>query len=293
LETEGEPRRLVAAQALGYHRQWLSSQSVLKRLLGLAREERDPLLAATLVWCLRANDEVQEFLLHQHARVAREAALGVPVGKGTLAGLARAFLVGRADLEPILLHKFAALHPSLVPELLELLLQAGWEGGAACLEELFVCLPQVPLFEAFLEARALPKWAPQPGHDPTARTRNWHQFVRVAEQALQQRPSVELLRHLLSRSAEDDAFTRRHAAFQRAALRHADVVLGPELLRHVERLTAKATEDKLGRLAQLLVELNARLEGKAGAQVAALLEEWKKRSPHLKLRIYHLQQGLK
>jgi len=43
----------------------------------------------------------------------------------------------------------------------------------------------------------------------------------------------------------------------------------------------------------LLVELTERLEGRSARQAEALLEEWKSLSPELKLKIFHLQQGLK
>ena len=46
-------------------------------------------------------------------------------------------------------------------------------------------------------------------------------------------------------------------------------------------------------LSELLVELSGRLEGDSARRAEALLEEWKTRSPDLKLKIYHLQQGVK
>ncbi|MFH1570945.1 MAG: hypothetical protein ABIL09_23325, partial [Gemmatimonadota bacterium] len=64
-----------------------------------------------------------------------------------------------------------------------------------------------------------------------------------------------------------------------------------ELLADLERLTATATADKLARLAELLVKLAGRLQGQSALQVEGILEQWKARSPELKLRIYHLQQG--
>jgi hypothetical protein len=290
----GDPRRLVAAQLLGHHRQWLSSPSGIRRMLAQARQEEDPVVQGALVWCLRQAEEVQEFLLHPDGRIAREAALGLPVGRKTLASLVRAFRQGRQpDLEWIFLHKLRTLHPPLMGELVGHLLEEEWgEGEGERLGILFCNLPQVPLFELFAEERGKPDLASEKGLASAGRARNWHLFLRLAERALQGRPTIELLRLLLSRSSEDEAFARRHASFLRLALNQADAVMGPELLKHFERLTFKASEDRLVRLAQLLVELSFRLEGASGAQATSLLEEWKQRSPGLKLKIYHLQQRL-
>ena len=68
--------------------------------------------------------------------------------------------------------------------------------------------------------------------------------------------------------------------------------VGPDLLKHIERLTNHASEEKIARLAQMLVDLGNRLSGTAGEQAAELLESWKHRSAALKLKIYHMQQGL-
>ena len=291
----GDPRRLVAAQLLGYHRQWLSSSSGIRRVLSQAREEADAPVRAALVWCLRQAEEIQEFLLHPDRHAAREAALGLPVGKQTLASLVRAFKACTApDLERIFLHKLRGLHPPLLPDLVAHLLEEEWgEDEGERLGALFGSLPQLPLFELLVEERGKPEWTAEKGLASAGRARNWHLFARLAERALQRGPSIELLRYLLNRSSEDEAFARRHAGFLRLALNQADAtLLGPELLKHFERLTFKAAEDKLVRLAQLLVELSFRLEGPSGAQASALLEEWKQRSPDLKLKIYHLQQRL-
>ncbi|MBI2506413.1 MAG: hypothetical protein HYW07_24620 [Candidatus Latescibacteria bacterium] len=289
-----DPRRLAAAQVLGYHRQWLSSPSAIRRVLVQAREEEDPAVRGALVWCLRQAEEVQEFLLHPDSRIAREAALGLPLGKKTLASLVRAFKVGRQpDQERVFLHKLRALHPPLLRELVAHLLEEEWgESEGERLGALFCSLPQLPLFELFVEERGKPEWASDKGLASAGRARNWHLFSRLAERALQRGPTIELLRHLLSRSSEDETFARRHASFLRLALNQADALLGPELLKHFERLTFKASEDRLVRLAQLLVELSFRLEGPSGVQATSLLEEWKQRSPDLKLKIYHLQQRL-
>lgn len=289
-----DPRRLVAAQLLGYHRQWLSSPSGIRRVLAQAREEEDWAVRGALVWCLRQAEEVQEFLLHPDSRVAREAVLGLPLGRKTLASLVRAFKAGLTpDLARVLLHKLRALHPPLLGELVAHLLEEEWaEVESDGLGALFCSLPQLPLFELFVEEKGKPEWASEKGLASAGRARNWHLFSRLAERALQRGPTIELLRHLLSRSGEDEPFARRHAPFLRQALNQADALLGPELLKHFERLTFKASEDRLVRLAQLLVELSFRLEGPSGVQATSLLEEWKQRSPGLKLKIYHLQQGL-
>ena len=102
----------------------------------------------------------------------------------------------------------------------------------------------------------------------------------------------DLVRHLVSNTARDDAFARRHAAFLEAAGK-TGAVFSPELLHDLARLTATASNEKLSRLAELLVELSGRLEGDSARRAEALLEEWKTRSPDLKLMIYHLQQGVK
>lgn len=294
LAQPGDPRRLAAAQLLGYHRQWLSSPSGIRRVLSQAREEADPAVQGALVWCLRQAEEVQEFLLHADGRIAREAALGLPLGRKTLASLVRAFRAGEPPaLERILLQKLRALHPPLLGELVGHLMEQEWgEGESERLGALFCSLPQVPLFELFVEERGKPELASEKGLSAASRARNWHLFSRLAERALQRGPTIELLRLLLSRSSEDEAFARRHASFLRRALTQADALMGPELLKHFERLTFKASEDRLVRLAQLLVELSFRLEGPSGAQATSLLEEWKQRSPGLKLKIYHLQQRL-
>ena len=50
IESENDERRVVAAQVLGHHRQWLALSSGAERLLGWARAERDPEVGAALVW---------------------------------------------------------------------------------------------------------------------------------------------------------------------------------------------------------------------------------------------------
>jgi len=290
LEAEGDPRRLVAAQMIGYHRPWLSSRARVRRILALARRERDGAVASALVWCLRQRDEIGEFLLSERADVAREAALGLPLHRPTLSHLLKALLAGpRPEIERVLLGKLRNIHPSLVRELVDLLFEREWADGAHQLISLFECLPQRPLFEIFLEERSRSGWDPE---EETVRSRSWSQLGEAARQVLERNPSLGLLRYLFSRSGEDEAFARRHARFLRAVLHSTDVDLSADLLEHLERLTFGASEDKVARLAQLLVELSDRLEGEEGVQAASLLETWKSRSAALKLKIYHLQQGL-
>ena len=105
--------------------------------------------------------------------------------------------------------------------------------------------------------------------------------------------SAELIRHLVRHTVRNDAFARRHAAFLQAAVAHPEMSLSPNLLVDLGRVTATASLDKLAPLVQLLVELTERLEGRSARQAEALLEEWKSLSPELKLKIFHLQQGLK
>ena len=293
IETENDPRRLVAAQVLGYHRSWRSSRSKLKRLLDRLRQERDPGVVTMLVWCLRQRDEIQEFLQHNHVRAAREAAVGLPLNSSTLPGLLQVLsLGGDAEIERILLRKLRHIHSSQVGELVDHLL--GQEGKIAAerLFELFACLPQVPLFNVLLESRNLPAWDPHQGFDPSTTSAKGRQFAAIARRVLRQSPDIEILRYILGRSSEDESFARRHAAFLREVLHRVDGGLGSDLVKHLERLTSGASEEKVVRLAQLLVQFSSQLEGPAGSQALALLEEWKGRSASLKLKIYHLQQGL-
>jgi hypothetical protein len=47
-------------------------------------------------------------------------------------------------------------------------------------------------------------------------------------------------------------------------------------------------------MARMLMDLSDKIAGgESHSQVADLLEKWKNRSPALKLKIFHLQQGLK
>jgi hypothetical protein len=225
--------------------------------------------------------------------MAREAALGLPLNSHTLARLLEALMVVReGETKRILFHKLRHVHPSQVRDLVDHLLQREWRTGVGALVPLFECLPQVPLFELFVQGHNRPEWDPRQGFEPADDSRKWHQFARSADQVLRQAPGIEILRYVMGRSGEDEGFARRHASFLREILHQVDEHMGPELLKHLERLTHRASEDKVARLAQLLVEFSGKLEGQAGAQASALLEEWKGRSAALKLKIYHLQQGL-
>ena len=75
-------------------------------------------------------------------------------------------------------------------------------------------------------------------------------------------------------------------------MRRADANSGADLVGHVERLTFGASEEKVARLAQSLVDLSTRLDGAAVDKVHTLLKQWKSRSADLKLKIYHLEQGI-
>ena len=86
--------------------------------------------------------------------------------------------------------------------------------------------------------------------------------------------------------------TRRHARFLQRTVQRTDSSLGADLIGHLERLTFRASEDKVARLAQLLVGLSGQLDGEAGHRATQLLEDWKGRSAALKLKIYHLEQGI-
>ena len=292
LAVDGDPRRVVAARMLGYHRRWLSSQSGLRRLLALLRREGDTQVGVGLVWCLRQRNEIQEFLLHEDDHVAREAALGLPLNRHTLNALLKALLDGhRAPVERILLDKLAGIHPPLVRVLIEHLVEREWAGDSR-FTALCARLPQVALFEVLLEKRGTPNWNPQQDTRQAARSRAWRLLASIAMKVLQHSPTVELLQYMFRRSGEDEAFARRHVHFMRAALQRADALAGSELLEDLERLTAQASEVKVARMAQLLVELSARLEGEAKDRAGAMLEQWKSRSATLKLKIYHLQQGL-
>ena len=287
VSSAGGARALLAAQVLGHHRTWLSTAAGVKQHLALTRENESSALVTALVWGLRQRDEAAEFIVHTDNAVAREAALATPVSRRTLSPILAGLRAGiRPEVERILLHKLNQIHPSLVRYLVDLLVEGSW--GEEALRGLFASLPQMVLFELFLDTRHPAAWALADAES----ARFWQRLVRLASDVLVAGPGYELLRHLLSRSGDDEAFARCHGSFLRDAVRRADVNSGADLVGHVERLTFGASEEKVARLAQLLVDLSARLDGAAVDKVQTLLEEWKSRSADLKLKIYHLEQGI-
>ena len=277
-EDSGDSRRLAAIGTLSHHRSWLASLRMLRRIVRLAHQEPDPRLAAALVQALRQCDEVAQFLTSKERAVVREAAQGVPISRQTLAPITAALAAGLpADVAAVLLDKIRRTHPSMVPYTIDSLLKCG--PNESLLRAVLAHLPQIPLFSFFVEA----------GQPQTMAS----QAARIATEVLQEAPSAKLLRHLLSKCGEDAAFARSHARFLRGIAQRADTALDADLIGHFERLTSGASEDKVARLAPLLVGFRGRLDGQAGQQAAALLENWKSRSASLKLKIYHLEQGIR
>ena len=295
IEDGADPRRLPALQVLGFHRQWLSSRSQLERVLVWARVEEDPEAAAAIAWLLRGREVLKEFLLHPVAAVSREVALGLPVGVATLEALLDALLVGRGpDIDRILTQRLRTIHPSLTGRAAHHLLLVGGHVTGEALNHVLAQLPQEPLFELFVEGRSRPPWTAEPSAQDTELLQRWHHVARLASQALLHAPSGELIRYLVNRSASDDTFARRHASFMKAAMDNTRDVFGPEMLDDLERLTLNATDDRLERMARMLMDLSDKIAGgETHSHVADLLEKWKSRSPALKLKIFHLQQGLK
>lgn len=277
-EDSGDSRRLAAIGTLSHHRSWLASLRMLRRIVRLAHQEPDPRLAAALVQALRQCDEVAQFLTSKERAVVREAAQGVPISRQTLAPITAALAAGLpADVAAVLLDKIRRTHPSMIPYTIDCLLKCGPD--ESLLRAVLAHLPQIPLFSFFVEA----------GQPQTMTS----QAARIATEVLQEAPSAKLLRHLLSKCGEDAAFARSHARFLRGIAQRADTALDADLIGHFERLTSGASEDKVARLAPLLVGFRGRLDSQAGQQAAALLENWKSRSASLKLKIYHLEQGIR
>ena len=294
VEDKSDPRRLVAAQALGFHRHWLGAKSGEEKLVEWARKEQDPEVGAAMVWGLRNREVVQEFLLHRMIGMAREAALGLPVSEDTVPAIVTALMVGRApDSDRVLLEKLSTVQRRHVGIVIEQLVQ--WPAPVSTDEliQIVASLPQTALFEIFLEKKGMPEWDPQQRDEDADRARNWHQLAHLAERQLLSEPGEELVRQLVKRSAQDDTFARRHAAFLRAAMQSTEAVFGTELVGDLERLTGGASEERLARMAEMLLELKDKLDGKSNDQAKALLEVWQSKSPELKLKIYHMQQGLR
>lgn len=295
VENRTDSRRLVAAQTLGFHRHWLAIKTGEEQLLSWVRGESDPVVGVALVWGLRNREAVQEFLLHRDSGLARESALGLPMSEYTLPALVTAVLVGRDDVTArVLLQKLGAVTRPQVGIVVDLLVDWPAPVSTPTLTSLLASLPQLPLFELFIERKGMPQWNPKQREGrETDQARNWHQLASLAEKELLRAPGAELIRHLIGQSARDDAFARRHVSFLRSAVKNTDTLFGSELLGDLERLSRAASEDRMARMARMLLELSHKLDAGIGDRVDALLEEWKSKSPDLKLKIYHMQQGLK
>ncbi len=293
VETLDDPRRNTAAQILGHHRQWLGSKPGLERAVAWLRLEVDLEVATSLAWALRHKDVLAEFLLHPSSGVAREAALGLPVTAKTLPALVRVLLMGRSpDVDRILSEKLSAIHNNQAMSVAQLLLD--WEGevGEEELNAAIACLPQVPLFVEFVEQAGQADWRPAQTPAAADRARSRHRITQLIERSLLRSPSGELVRHMINRIGQDDGFARRHTSFLRAAATNTDAVFGAELVDDLARLTIGASEEKLARMAQMLMELSHKLDVGSKPQAQALIEQWMTTSPNLKLKIYHMQQGI-
>ena len=295
VEEGADPRRLVAIQVLGFHRQWLLSRSAVQRVLGWARGEADPEVVRSLVWVLRQRPEVQEFLRHRSAAVAREAALGLPVNPETIESLLDALL---GDIEPdagrVLAGKLAGLHSNLAAPAVDHLLGASGPVDDERLGRVLSLLPQPAVFELLVDGRRRPAWTMDPTPQERERQRDWRRMERLATRCLQDGPGAELIRYLVNRSVADEAFGRRHAAFLQRAMDNTSDKIGPDVLDDLERLTAGASEARVELMARLLMSLGDKISGEGSrSQASDLLEKWKGMSPALKLKIFHLQQGLK
>ncbi|MEE2657734.1 MAG: hypothetical protein VX733_04460 [Candidatus Latescibacterota bacterium] len=294
VEDPDDERRLPAMRVLGFHRQWISTTSGLGRLLGWTRSEPDPEVVAAMVWALRQRDAVQEFLLHPIHSIARESALGLPVNDTTIGALIYALLSGQAsDIDVVLQYKLRTAHPSVTDAAVEVLLSQGVEASADEVSKVLRCLSQKLLFQLFVEGRGRPAWSLEQTEEERAESAAWHRIARLTSSALLAEPSAELIRYLVNHSAADETFARRHESFIKASMCNTEAVLGTDMLDDFERLAHGATDDRLAQMAQLLVDLGDKLAGgETHSQVSDLLERWKKRSPALKLKIYHMQQGL-
>ena len=293
VETVDDPRRVTAVQILGHHHHWLSSKPNLERAVAWLRLEQDPEVATAMAWGLRHRDVLAEFLLHPTPGVAREAALGLPVTGTTLPALVRALLLGRSpEVDRVLADKLRSVHNAQAMDVVQLLLD--WEGevGEEDLNTAIACLPQVPLFAEFVEQTGHTDWHPAQTPAEADRARSRHRVARLIERSLLRSPSGDLVRHMINRIGQDDTFARRHVSFLRAAATNTEAVFGAELVDDLARLTVGASEERLVRMAAMLMELNEKLDVKSKRQAQALIEQWMSKSPDVKLRIYHLQQGI-
>lgn len=283
-----DPRQLIVAQILGYHREWLNISNGIRNHLALIRRiENNSSVTEALVWGLRQREEISEFLLHPSESIAREAALGVPLGRRTIFPiLDRIRKSSSAEIVRILLLKLSNLHPSLMQFVLESLVKDTWTENSVI--DLFSALPQVSVFDSFIDKESVVGGF---AFDMEKNSR-WHSAVRIAKEILISDPSCELIKVLLVRSGDDELFSRRQAAFTRSVMRSVDSKFGQELMKDFKALTVGASEEKVFRLAESLVELGSRLEGESAKKVHGVLEEWKSRSASLKLKIYQLQQRI-
>lgn len=283
-----DSRQLLAAQILGYHRDWLTVSNGLRRHLELSRNTKfDSMVTKALVWGLRQREEISEFLEHPSETVAREAALGIPLGRRTILPVLE--LIRKSvspELGRILLIKLRHVHSSLMPYIIDSIVDTSWTENAIC--KLFSELPQISVFE-FLVDKEMAVGDVSMDIEKTSR---WHSAVRIAKKVLTSDPTGELIRFLLIRSGDNEVFSRRHGAFIRSVIKSVDSGSGQEVIGDLEALTLGASEEKVFRLAQNLVELGSRLEGESAQKIRAMLEEWKGRSVELKLKIYHLEQRI-
>ena len=294
VEDPADPRRLVAIQVLGFHRQWLFNRSSVQRVLGWARAETDPVAAASLVWVLRHRDVVQEFLRHPAPAVVREAALGLPVNPETMEALLDTLLAGAGpEIGRVLAEKLSVMHPNLAPLSVDHLLRVSASTDDQALGEVLSRLPQPSVFDLLVDGRGRTAWAMDAKPGESRRQQEARRMSRLAAELLQERPGADLIRFLVNRSVADEAFGRRHAAFLERAMDNTREKIGPDVLDDLERLTVGASEDRVELMARLLMSLGDKISGEdSRSQASDLIEKWKGMSPALKLKIFHLQQGL-
>lgn len=294
VEDPADLRRLVAIQVLGFHRHWLLNRSSVQRVLGWARAETDPAAAASLVWVLRHRDVVQEFLRHPAASVVREAALGLPVNPETLEALLEALLAGAgSEAGRVLAAKLTGMHPNLAPRLVDHLLRVSASIDDQALGEVLSRLPQPSLFDLLVDRRGPTAWTMDAKLGESRGNQEARRISRLAAKLLQERPGADLIRMLVNRSVADEAYGRRHAAFLEKVMHNTREKIGAAFLDDLERLTVGASEDRVELMAKLLMSLGDKISGEdSRSQASDLIEKWKGMSPALKLKIFHLQQGL-
>ena len=284
--TGDQRRRLVAAQLLAYHSHRLNATSTQKKLIDRLDIEQDPQILQALVRAVGPHHCVQHFLLAHNEGLAKETALAIPLNRKTLETIVQALHCGHEEVARILLDRLDKLPEILVEDFCLYLLHLDWSTALDQLKALLIRLPQIQLFMLFVEHKGMPQWADK----AEQQLRQVNLVEQTVRQLLHVQPSKALVRYLLQRSSEDAIFARRHALLIREHLNQPEANAA-ELLEQLADLTEGASNDKLVHLAQVLVELTTRLKGNAADQAVALLEDLKNRSPDLKLKIYHLQQG--